>query len=117
MEYSTNNPNFNIRDIDLSSLKEEDLCRIDIKYYCEDIEETDKYDNELQSLLKNVNCIWISSNYSFENNIRYNYFNIKKKEISKFLEVLKNPYEIQSIFSEKDIINNENNENNLNDYE
>lgn len=114
MEESTNNANFNIRDIDLSLMKEEDLCRIDIKYYCEDIEETDKYDNELQSLLKDVNCIWISSNYSFENNIRYNYFNIKKKEISKFLEVLKSPYEIQSIFSEEYIIKNHNN---LDDYE
>ena len=80
MEDSTNfndNTNFNIKDIDLSHVKEDELCRVDVKYYCEDIEETDKYDNDLQSLLKDINCIWISSNYSFDNNIRYNYFNIK----------------------------------------
>ena len=83
MENSTNY-NFSIRDIDLSNLKEDDICRIDVKYYCEDIEDTDKYDNELQSLLKNINCIWISSNYSFETNIRFNYFNLKKIYIRFF---------------------------------
>ena len=112
MEDSTNS---NIRDIDLSHVKEEDLCRVDVKYYCEDIEETDKYDNELQSLLKDINCIWISSNYSFENNIRYNYFNIKKREICNFLKVLENPYEIQSIFSQNDILKKQ--QDNLEDYE